>query len=92
LDVSQPRSPSPSLHNADLAPVGRDGRTFGTIDLAALWVGLVVCVPTYTLVGSLLDLGFSPLQGLAVIAAANVIVLAPMVLSESPGEYCTAPP
>ena len=80
-----PLSPSPSLHNADLAPVGREGRTFSAVDLAALWVGLVVCVPTYTLVGSLLDLGFSPLQGLALIAVANLIVLAPMVLNAHGG-------
>ena len=28
-------------------------------DFAALWVGMVVCVPTYTMASSMLDQGFT---------------------------------
>jgi NCS1 family nucleobase:cation symporter-1 len=64
----QPSNPNRLLFNADIAPVSVAARTFSTWDMAALWVGLVVCVPSYTLVGSLLQLGFSAGQGLAIIA------------------------
>ncbi len=67
LDARQPAAPDSALINEDLAPAGREKRTFSVWDMAALWIGLVVCVPTYTLVGSLIDLGFSALQGLAII-------------------------
>ena len=56
---AQPNNPHPSLINADFAPVPQAKRTFTTWDLAALWIGLVVCVPSYTLVSSLIELGFS---------------------------------
>jgi hypothetical protein len=50
VDV-QPSNPDPSLINEDFAPVSSKDRSFSTWDLAALWIGLVVCVPSYTLVG-----------------------------------------
>jgi hypothetical protein len=68
LDARQPVQPDPELINADVAPVSPSARTFSLWDMAALWIGLVVCVPTYTLVGSLVELGFSAAQGLAIIA------------------------
>lgn len=50
--VDQPPSrPEPNLINEDFAPVMSKDRTFSTWDIAALWIGLVVCVPSYTLVG-----------------------------------------
>jgi NCS1 family nucleobase:cation symporter-1 len=84
----QPVAPDAELYNEDFAPVASHPvtlRTFSLWDIAALWVGLVVCVPTYTLVGSLVDLGFSAVQGLAVILVANSIVLVPMVLNAHGG-------
>ena len=68
LAASQPAQPDASLINSDFAPVGPEQRTFSTLDMAALWLGLVVCVPTWTLVGGLVELGFSALQGLLIIA------------------------
>lgn len=53
-------------------------------DLASLWVGLVVGVPSYYLAGSLVDLGMSALQGVATVAFANLIVLATLVLTAAP--------
>lgn len=84
VDV-QPSNPDPSLINEDFAPVSSKDRSFSTWDLAALWIGLVVCVPSYTLVGSLIDLGMSWWQGLITILVANIIVLFPMVLNGHPG-------
>ena len=38
---------SPTLYNEDLAPTTAEGRTWAWTNIAALWVGMVVCVPTY---------------------------------------------
>ena len=59
IEARAPLAPSPDLINDDLAPVTASQRTFSTYDIAALWVGLVVCVPAYTLAGSVIDLGMS---------------------------------
>lgn len=80
-----PNEPSPELINEDLAPVLTGGRTFTTYDIAALWIGLVVCVPAYTLAGSVIGLGMSASQGIACILLANCIVLAPMIANGHAG-------
>lgn len=85
IAAKQPTTPDRSLINADFAPVEAGKRTFSASDMAALWVGLVVCVPSWTLVGSLIDLGFSAVQGLSVILVANCLVLVPMVLNAHGG-------
>ena len=78
-DVSrQPRAPSERLINDDLRPVTARERTFGTYDVAALWIGLVVCVPAWTLASSVVAMGFSTGQALASVCAGNALVLAPM--------------
>ncbi len=55
------------------------------LDLASLWVGLVVCIPTYMLASGLVELGFSCAQGILTIFISNVITLVPMVLNAVPG-------
>ncbi len=39
--------------NADLAPVPAEARTWGAYDIAALWAGMSVCIPTYMLAAGL---------------------------------------
>ena len=85
IEARPPVGSSPNLLNDDLAPVALPDRTFTTYDIAALWIGLVVCVPAYTLAGSVIDLGMSAFQGIACIAIANLIVLLPMVLNGHAG-------
>jgi len=70
----------PTLSNPDLVPTTAAQRTWGWKDYAALWVGMVVCVPTYTMASSMLDQGFSWQQAVLLVLLANVIVLVPMVL------------
>jgi len=55
----RPPDADPRLINDDLAPTGEKQRTWTTFDLAALWIGMVACVPTYMLAGGLVDLGMS---------------------------------
>jgi len=37
------------LYSEDLAPVPKEKRTWSKWDLAAIWVGMAVCIPTYLL-------------------------------------------
>ncbi|KAF7146879.1 hypothetical protein RHSIM_Rhsim03G0086400 [Rhododendron simsii] len=79
--------PDPTLTNDDLKPTKPADRTFSGLEMASLWVGLVVGVPTYYLAGSLVDLGMSWWQGIATVVAANVILLIPLILTGHPGTH-----
>lgn len=70
----------PTLSNPDLIPTTAAQRTWRWKDYAALWVGMVVCVPTYTMASAMLDQGFSWQHAVLLVLLANCIVLVPMVL------------
>jgi NCS1 family nucleobase:cation symporter-1 len=72
-------------YNADLAPVGPDRRTWGTYEIAALWVGMAVCIPTYMLAAGLVAGGMSWGQAIFTITLGNAIVLVPMMLTGHAG-------
>jgi nucleobase:cation symporter-1, NCS1 family len=76
---------SSPLYNADLAPVEPAKRTWTTWHIAALWVGMAVCIPTYTMAGNLIGTGMNWWQALLTIFLGNVIVLVPMTLNAHPG-------
>ena len=73
------------LSNKDLAPTGPERRTWGTYNLAALWVGLSIVITTYTLASGLIAAGMSWWQGLLTVALGNLIVLVPILLNSHPG-------
>lgn len=75
----------PALHNEDLAPVPPEKRTWRAGHIASLWVGMAVCVPTYTLASERVAGGMSAWQALFVIALANLIVLLPLMANGHPG-------
>ncbi len=77
--------PDPNLINDDLAPTPPEGRTWSVLNMAALWIGMVVCVPTYMLAGGLIDLGMSWWQAVGTVLLGNVIVLIPMILNGHAG-------
>ena len=70
----------PQLYNADLAPTAPAGRTWRWTSIAALWVGMVVCVPTYMLAASMIEQGMSWWQAVLTVLLGNLIVLVPMAL------------
>lgn len=72
--------------NADIAPTKAHERTWSKWNIAALWVGMSICVPTYTLGGVLTAyFGLSVGEALLAILLANVIVLIPLTLNAFPG-------
>jgi NCS1 family nucleobase:cation symporter-1 len=71
--------------NPDLAPVADAARTWGTYEIAALWVGMAVCIPTYMLAAGLVAGGMSWWQAVGTIALGNAIVLVPMMLTGHAG-------
>ncbi|MES2387158.1 MAG: NCS1 family nucleobase:cation symporter-1 [Bacteroidota bacterium] len=76
---------SSPLYNADLAPVPPNQRTWNKWHLAALWVGMAVCIPTYMLSSYMVKSGLSWQAALIIIALANVIISIPMVLNGHAG-------
>jgi NCS1 family nucleobase:cation symporter-1 len=77
---------SSSHYNKDIAPTKISQRTWGTFNIAALWVGMAICVPTYTLGGVLTAyFGLSVGEALITILIANIVVLIPLTLNAYPG-------
>jgi nucleobase:cation symporter-1, NCS1 family len=71
-----------SRFNEDIAPTRVSQRTWNTWHIASLWVGMAICVPTYTLGGVLTTFfGLSVGEALWCVFIANVIVLVPLILN-----------
>ena len=80
VELTEDLSQSP-LYSADLAPVPKDKRTWNTLDLAAIWVGMAVCIPTYILASYMIKSGLSWYAALIIIGLANLIITVPMILN-----------
>ncbi len=85
LEVGDDIANSPR-YNEDIAPTKAAQRTWTKWNVASLWVGMAICVPTYML-GGILTAGFhlSVSEALWTILIANVIVLIPLTLNAFPG-------
>ena len=70
----------PTLSNPDLVPTTAAQRTWRWYHFAALWVGMVMCIPAYTLAASLIESGMSWNQAVGTVFLGNLIVLVPMLL------------
>ena len=71
---------SADLWNEDLAPTEAATRTWDWKSYAALWVAMVVCVPTYMLAGGLVAEGLNWWQAVLIVFLGNLIVVVPMML------------
>ncbi|HYP16753.1 MAG TPA: NCS1 family nucleobase:cation symporter-1 [Opitutus sp.] len=86
------RAPEPSneleesrLYNADLAPVPLGRRTWRVGSIAALWISMAACIPTYMLASSLIEGGMNWWQAVLTVFLGNVIVVIPMILNAHAG-------
>jgi NCS1 family nucleobase:cation symporter-1 len=82
-DVSQ-LNHSPLINN-DIAPTKVSQRHWSTYNIAALWIGMCVCIPTYMLASGLIAGGMNWWQAVLTIALGNIIVVVPMVLNAHAG-------
>jgi len=85
LDAGDDLLDSPR-YNEDIAPTRTSERTWNQWNVASLWVGMAICVPTYTLGGVLTAyFGLSVTEALWTIFFANIVVLVPLTLNAFPG-------
>ena len=85
LDLGQDLANSPR-YNDDIAPTNASQRTWSRWNVASLWVGMAICVPTYMLGGVLTAyFGLSVSEALWTILIANIVVLIPLTLNAFPG-------
>lgn len=75
-----PQGYDADLWNPDLAPTTEATRTWNWLHFAALWVAMVVCVPTYMLAAGLVSEGMAWWQAIITVLLGNVIVLVPMIM------------
>lgn len=73
------------LYSPDLAPVAAERCTWSVWNLAAVWVGMAVCIPTWLLASYMIRSGLGWMEALAIIFIANVIVTVPMILNGHAG-------
>ena len=73
------------LYSKDLAPVPPEERTWSMWSLAALWVGMAVCIPTYFMAALMISSGMGWLESLIIIGLANIIITIPMVMNGHAG-------
>lgn len=83
-DVMARMAESP-LFNEDLAPIPSGARRWDTKDIANLWVGMSVCIPTYMLASGLIQQGMNWWQAILTVTLGNLIVLVPMILNGHAG-------
>jgi len=73
------------LINSDIAPTRIVDRKWGTYDIAALWISMSACIPTYMLASSLISEGMNWYQAVLTVFLGNAIVLVPMILNAHAG-------
>ena len=78
-------SRDPRLWNADLAPTTGAQRTWTTWNIAALWIGMAICIPTYALASSLVDQGWTWQAAVGAVVMGNLVVLVPILLNSHAG-------
>jgi len=74
-----------ALWNEDLAPATAEQRNWAWYHFAALWVGMIVAVPTWLLAAGLIEQGMSAGQATITVLIGNLIILAPLLLIGHPG-------
>ena len=84
VELNEDVSNSP-LYSEDLAPVPSSQRTWSKWHLAAIWVGMAVCIPTYLLASYMIKTGLNWYEALIIIGLANLIITIPMVLNGHAG-------
>ncbi|MEW9668697.1 NCS1 family nucleobase:cation symporter-1 [Ammoniphilus sp. 3BR4] len=73
------------LWNDDLRPTTEEEHHWTGYNFASLWIGMSICIPTYTMAAGLISLGMNWWQAILTIVLGNVIVLIPILLNSHAG-------
>ena len=73
------------LANEDLLPVAAEQRTWNWWHIASLWIGMAICIPTYTLASGLMASGWTWQAAVGAVVLGNVVVLVPIALNSHAG-------
>jgi NCS1 family nucleobase:cation symporter-1 len=73
------------LANEDLLPVLPEQRSWNWWHIASLWIGMAICIPTYTLASGLIDQGWTWQAAVGAVILGNVVVLVPIALNSHAG-------
>ena len=84
-DAARAELSSSKYYNEDLSPTPISARTWSTYHIAMLWVGMSVCIPSFTMASSLVALGLSPWMSVFNVALGNIIILIPIQLNSHAG-------
>ena len=84
-DAARAELSSSKYYNEDLAPTPITERSWSTYHIAMLWVGMSVCIPSFTMASSLVVLGLSPWLAVFNVALGNILILIPIQLNSHAG-------
>ncbi|UFJ42308.1 NCS1 family nucleobase:cation symporter-1 [Brevibacillus humidisoli] len=73
------------LYNEGLRPTTREEHNWTAYNFASLWVGMSICLPTFSLAAGLITLGMNWWQAIFTIVLGNCIVLIPILLNSHAG-------
>jgi nucleobase:cation symporter-1, NCS1 family len=73
------------LANEDLLPVAPERRSWNWWHIASLWIGMAICIPTYTLASGLIDQGWTWQAAVGAVILGNLVVLVPIALNSHAG-------
>ena len=68
------------LWNDDLRPCTRQEHTWGSSRYSSLWIGMCLCIPTYSLASGMISLGMNWWQSVLTVFTGSVVVLIPILL------------
>jgi NCS1 family nucleobase:cation symporter-1 len=74
-----------SLWNEDLRPCTLAEHTWTASKYAALWVGMCLCLPTYSLASGMIALGMNWWESVLTVLIGNCVVLVPILLVSHAG-------
>ncbi|GAX88605.1 NCS1 family nucleobase:cation symporter-1 [Effusibacillus lacus] len=73
------------LYNEGLRPTTKEEHNWTGYNFASLWIGMAICLPTYSLAAGLISLGMNWWQAIGTIVLGNLIVLIPILLNAHAG-------
>lgn len=68
------------LWNDDLRPCTRAEHNWGPGRFASLWIGMCLCIPTYSLASGMISLGMNWFEAVLTVFTGSVVVLIPILL------------